>query len=51
MPNSGIIAGRAVQSVLFNAAAGSSGRVVADISEFEKLEGCVICLSVPLPRR
>ena len=25
--------------------------VVADISEFEKLEGCVICLSVLLPRR
>jgi len=26
-------------------------RVVADISEFGKLEGCVICLSVLLPRR
>jgi dimethylargininase len=25
--------------------------VAADISEFEKLEGCVICLSVLLPRR
>jgi dimethylargininase len=25
--------------------------VVADISEFAKLTGCVICLSVPLPRR
>ena len=25
--------------------------VVADISEFEKLEGCVTCLSVMLPTR
>jgi dimethylargininase len=25
--------------------------VVADISEFEKLDGCVTCLSVLLPRR
>jgi dimethylargininase len=25
--------------------------VVVDISEFEKLEGCVTCLSVLLPRR